>query len=72
MASPEKYPYVNHMNIKFEALETVDVPSTTPVLAILITAASGPIAFATSFEPCANAIEHAVITIKTAKTRSTV
>lgn len=27
MASPEKHPYVNHMNIKFEALETVDVPS---------------------------------------------
>jgi len=27
MASPEKYPYANHMNIKFEALETVDVPS---------------------------------------------
>ncbi len=27
MASPKKYPYVNHMNIKFDALEMVDVPS---------------------------------------------
>jgi len=27
MASPDEYPYVNHMNIKFEALEMVDVPS---------------------------------------------
>ena len=27
MASPEKYAYVNHMNIKFDALEMVDVPS---------------------------------------------
>ena len=27
MASPEKHPYANYMNVKFEALEIVDVPS---------------------------------------------
>ena len=27
MASREKYPYANYMNIKFEPLEIVDVPS---------------------------------------------
>ena len=35
------------------------------------TAASGPIALATSFEPCAKAIQHAVSTISTANTFST-
>ena len=38
----------------------------------LTTAATGPMALATSFEPCANAIAHAVITISTPKTFSTV
>ena len=46
--------------------------ATAPVLATLITAASGPMALATSFEPCAKAIEHAVTTINTPNTRSTV
>ena len=46
--------------------------ATAPVLATLITAARGPMALATSLEPCANAIEQAVTTINTPNTRSTV
>ena len=34
------------------------------VCATVMTAATGPIALATSFEPCANAMPQAVITIK--------
>ena len=44
----------------------------TPVWAMLTTAATGPIALATSLEPCAKAIPHAVTTMSTPKTLSTV
>ena len=46
--------------------------ATSPLRATVTTAASGPIAFATSFEPWAKAIAQAVQTISTPNTRSTV
>ena len=42
-----------------------------PLLTTLTTAANGPIALATSFEPWANAIQQAVTTISSANTFST-
>ena len=46
---------------------TTDCDSTEPKFSIVeIIAAIGPTAFATSLEPCAKAIEHAVNIIKTA------
>ena len=51
---------------------SADFAEIAPVVATLMTAATGPIALATSFEPCANAMPQAVTTMRIPNTRSTV